>query len=101
AFAVSTRWDIYNTQLPLLMTIAPNRAADLLESLIRVAEEEGNFPIGYRMGRRAAQELRPASAPAPTALADAHALGLGELDWTWALVHMEDDLRRLYGEQPF
>jgi putative alpha-1,2-mannosidase len=33
-----------------------------------------------------------------TALADAHALGWSELDWSWALVHMEADLHGLYGE---
>ena len=91
-------WDIYKTQIPLLMAIAPNRAADLLESLIRVCEEEGNFPIGYRMARGADRFFRQASALAHTALADAHSLALGGLDWSWALVHMEADLRRMYGE---
>ena len=98
AFDVCTMWDIYKTQLPLLEAIVPDRAADLLESLIRVCEEEGNFPIGYRMARGADRFFRQGSALAHTALADAHALGLGELDWQWALVHMEDDLRRMYGE---
>ena len=101
AFDVCTMWDIYKTQIPLLMAIAPNRAADLLESLIRVCEEEGNFPIGYRMARGADRFFRQASALAHTALADAHSLALGGLDWTWALVHMEADLRRLYGEDFF
>jgi putative alpha-1,2-mannosidase len=101
AFDVCTMWDIYKTQLPLLAAIAPDRAADLLESLIRVCEEEGNFPIGYRMARGADRFFRQASALAHTALADAHALGIGDLDWTWALVHMEADLRRLYGEDFF
>jgi putative alpha-1,2-mannosidase len=94
-------WDIYKTQLPLLAAIAPERAADLLESLIRVCEEEGNFPIGYRMARGADRFFRQASALAHTALADAHALGRADLDWNWALVHMVDDLRRLYGEDFF
>jgi putative alpha-1,2-mannosidase len=98
AFDVCTMWDIYKTQIPLLMVIAPDRAADLLESLIRVCEEEGNFPIGYRMARGADRFFRQASALAHTALADAQSLGLGDLDWSWALVHMQDDLRRLYGE---
>ncbi len=98
AFDVCTMWDIYKTQLPLLMAITPDRAADLLESLIRVCEEEGNFPIGYRMARGADRFFRQASALAHTALADARSIGLGDLDWNWALVHMEDDLRRLYGE---
>jgi predicted alpha-1,2-mannosidase len=98
AFDVCTMWDIYKTQLPLLATICPDRAADLLESLIRVCEEEGNFPIGYRMARGADRFFRQASALVHTALADAHGLGLGDLDWNWALVHMEGDLRRGYGE---
>ncbi|KOX34838.1 glycoside hydrolase [Saccharothrix sp. NRRL B-16348] len=98
AFDVCTMWDIYKTQVPLLAAIVPDRAVDLLESLIRVCEEEGNFPIGYRMARGADRFFRQASALVHTALADAHALGLGDLDWNWALVHMEADLRRLYGE---
>lgn len=100
AFDICTMWDIYKTQLPLLTAIVPNRAVDLLESLIRVGEEEGNFPIGYRMARGADRFFRQASALLHTALADAHSLGLGfgQVDWNWALVHMADDLRRLYGE---
>ncbi|GAA4420416.1 GH92 family glycosyl hydrolase [Actinokineospora soli] len=101
AFDVCTMWDIYKTQLPLLTTICPDRAVDLLESLVRVCEEEGNFPIGYRMARGADRFFRQASALAHTALADAHALGIGDLDWNWALVHMVDDLRRMYGEDFF
>jgi putative alpha-1,2-mannosidase len=101
AFDVCTMWDIYKTQLPLLAAIVPDRAMDLLESLIRVCEEEGNFPIGYRMARGADRFFRQASALVHTALADAHALGRGSLDWNWALVHMVDDLRRLYGEDFF
>jgi predicted alpha-1,2-mannosidase len=101
AFDVCTMWDMYKTQLPLLAAIAPNRAMDLLESMIRVCEEEGNFPIGYRMARGADRFFRQASALIHIALADAHALGPGSLDWNWALVHMVDDLRRLYGEDFF
>jgi putative alpha-1,2-mannosidase len=101
AFDVCTMWDIYKTQIPLLTAIVPNRAVDLLESLIRVCEEEGNFPIGYRMAHGADRFFRQGSALAHTALADVHALGLGDLDWGWALVHMEDDLRRMYGEDFF
>jgi putative alpha-1,2-mannosidase len=103
AFDICTMWDIYKTQIPLLAAIAPERTVDLLESLIRVGEEEGNFPIGYRMARGADRFFRQASALLHTALADAHALGLGsgQLDWNWALVHMTDDLRRMYGEDFF
>ena len=98
AFDICTMWDIYKTQLPLLAAIVPDRAADLLESLIRVCEQEGNFPIGYRMARGADRFFRQASSLVHTALADAHSLGRPGLDWNWALVHMVDDLRRMYGE---
>ncbi len=103
AFDICTMWDIYKTQLPLLAAIVPDRAVDLLESLLRVSEEEGNFPIGYRMARGADRFFRQASALLHTTLADAQALGLGvgQLDWNWALVHMGDDLRRMYGEDFF
>ncbi|MEV0903019.1 glycoside hydrolase domain-containing protein [Actinoplanes sp. NPDC049802] len=98
AFDICTMWDIYKTQIPLLSAIVPDRAGDVLESLIRVCEEEGNFPIGYRMARGADRFFRQASALAHTALADVHALKRPGIDWSWALVHMVDDLRRLYGE---
>ena len=101
AFDICTMWDIYKTQLPLLAAIVPDRATDLLESMIRVCEEEGNFPIGYRMARGADRFFRQASALVHTALADAHALKRPGIDWSWALVHMVDDLRRLYGEDFF
>jgi putative alpha-1,2-mannosidase len=101
AFDVCTMWDIYKTQLPLLAAIAPDRHSDLLESLIRVCEEEGNFPIGYRMARGADRFFRQASALAHTALADACALARPGIDWSWALVHMVDDMRRMYGEDFF
>ena len=101
AFDVCTMWDIYKTQIPLLAAIAPHRAVDLLESLNRVYEEEGNFPIGYRMARGPDRFFRQASALVHTALADAHALGATDLDWNWVLVHMDDDLRRMYGEDFF
>jgi predicted alpha-1,2-mannosidase len=101
AFDVCTMWDIYKAQLPLLAAIAPHRMTDLLESLIRVCEEEGNFPIGYRMARGADRFFRQASALAHTALADAYLLRPHSMDWSWALVHMVDDLRRMYGEDFF
>ncbi|TDC53557.1 glycoside hydrolase [Jiangella ureilytica] len=97
-FDICTMWDIYKTQIPLITALAPKRGAALLESLIRVCEEEGNFPIGYRMAKGADRFFRQGSALAHTALADGYLLGLDGIDWDWALVHMQDDLRRVYGE---
>ena len=77
-------WDIYRTQLPLLTTLLPDKAVELAQALLSIAEEEGNLPIGYRMARGADQFSRQASRarahvpvrPVP-ARAARHGLGLG------------------------
>ncbi|MEF2976683.1 glycoside hydrolase domain-containing protein [Subtercola sp. YIM 133946] len=99
AFDISTMWDIYRTQLPLITAIAPDRAVELANALLTICEEEGNFPIGYRMARGSDRFSRQGSALAHTFLADLCQLGLPGVDWEWALVHMSDDLRRTYGEE--
>lgn len=98
-FDVSTMWDIYRTQLPLMTALFPERAVELANALLHIAEEEGNFPIGYRMARGADRFSRQASALVHTFLADLCALDLPGVEWDWALVHMHDDLRRTYGEE--
>ncbi len=98
AFDISTMWDIYRTQLPLLTALMPDRAVELATALLHIAEEEGNLPIGYRMARGADRFSRQGSALAHTFLADLCRLGLPGVDWDWALVHLHNDLRRLYGE---
>ncbi|MEM9201801.1 MAG: glycoside hydrolase domain-containing protein [Actinomycetota bacterium] len=99
AFDIATMWDIYKTQLPLLSTIAPDVAVELVQALVQVAAEEGNLPIGYRMSRGADRFFRQASALAHTFFADVCDLGLPGIDWEWALLHMHTDLRRFYGEE--
>ncbi|MFS0704042.1 glycoside hydrolase domain-containing protein [Cellulomonas sp. 179-A 9B4 NHS] len=99
AFDLSTMWDIYRTQLPLLTALVPDRAVELANALLQIAEEEGNLPIGYRMARGADRFSRQGSALAHTFLADLCSLGLPGVDWDWALVHMHNDLRRTYGEE--
>jgi putative alpha-1,2-mannosidase len=98
AYDIATMWDIYRTQLPLLTALVPDRAAELATAILHIAEEEGNFPIGYRMARGADRFSRQGSALAHTFLADLCALGV-PLDWDWALVHLHNDLRRTYGEE--
>ncbi|GAA4370897.1 glycoside hydrolase domain-containing protein [Agromyces bauzanensis] len=97
-FDLSTMWDIYRTQLPLITALLPEKAVELGTALLTICEEEGNFPIGYRMARGSDRFSRQGSALAQTFLADLCQLGLPGLDWEWALVHMHTDLRRTYGE---
>jgi putative alpha-1,2-mannosidase len=98
AFDICTMWDIYRTQLPLLTTLLPARAVELGHALLTICEEEGNFPIGYRMARGEDRFSRQGSALAHTFLGDLCQLELPGIDWDWALVHMHNDLRRTYGE---
>ena len=98
-FDICTMWDIYRTQLPLVTALFPARAAELANALLNVGEEEGNLPIGYRMARGVDRFSRQGSALAQTFLADLCTLGVPGIDWDWALVHMDLDLRRAYGEE--
>ncbi|GAB95161.1 putative alpha-1,2-mannosidase [Kineosphaera limosa] len=98
AFDICTMWDIYRTQLPLLNTLQPSRSADLATVLMAICEQEGNLPIGYRMAKGADRFSRQASALAHTFLADLWARREPGIDWDWALVHLDADLRRTYGE---
>ncbi|MBR21859.1 MAG: glycoside hydrolase [Leifsonia sp.] len=98
AFDISTMWDIYRTQLPLITTLFPERSVELANAMLTICAEEGNFPIGYRMAKGSDRFSRQASALAHTFLADLNQLGLPGIDWDWALVHMHNDLRRTYGE---
>lgn len=99
AFDLCTMWDIYRTQLPLLKTILPERAVELANALLTICEQEGNLPIGYRMARGEDRFSRQASALAHTLLSDLCQLNVPGIDWDWALVHMQNDLRRTYGEE--
>ena len=98
AFDLCTMWDIYRTQLPLLTTLLPGRAVDLANVLLTICEQEGNLPIGYRMAKGADRFSRQASALAHVFLADLWARREPGIDWEWAMVHLDADLRRTYGE---
>ena len=98
-FDLCTMWDIYRTQLPLISALFPERAVELANALLYVCEEEGNLPIGYRMAKGTDRFSRQGSALAQTFLADLCQLGVTGVDWDWALVHMDADLRRGYGEE--
>jgi putative alpha-1,2-mannosidase len=98
AFDICTMWDIYRTQLPLMTTLFPQRSVALAGSLLSICEQEGNLPIGYRMAKGADRFSRQGSALAHTFLADLCQLDLPGIDWDWAMVHLEMDLRRTYGE---
>ncbi|WP_226345360.1 glycoside hydrolase domain-containing protein [Agilicoccus flavus] len=98
AFDLCTMWDVYRTQLPLLTMLLPGRAVELANALLAICEREGNLPVGYRMATGADRFSRQGSALAHPLFADLAARDEPGLDWDWALVNLEMDLRRTYGE---
>ncbi|MBF0198493.1 MAG: glycoside hydrolase family 92 protein [Planctomycetes bacterium] len=43
----STLWDIYKSQLPLIIEYYPNDASKIIQSMILTIENHGYFPCGY------------------------------------------------------
>lgn len=85
-FDLSTLWDLYKTQLPLLMTLWPELGADFVAFLREVARREGSFPISYLMDNAPERFARQATGLCHMILTDAHMRGI-EGDW--------DDVLRL------
>ncbi len=97
-FDFSTLWDMYKTQLPLLLTLFPEMGTKVVNSLLTVVEMEGNFPIGYRLARGYDRFAHQASGLAHVVIADAFHRGIPDIDWERAVTLMWKDMGRAYGE---
>lgn len=93
-FDMSTMWDLYKTQLPLMLSLYPDFGSDFVNSLLNIVETEGNFPIGYRMARGYDRFAHQASALAHVTIADALTRSLPGIDWERAATMMSRDLFR-------
>jgi putative alpha-1,2-mannosidase len=100
-FDFSTLWDMYKTQLPLVLTLFPDQGAEIVNALLTVVEMEGNFPIGYRLARGHDRFSHQASALGHVVIADAFHRRLPGIDWERAVTMMTKDLGRAYGEAFF
>lgn len=85
-FDLSTLWDLYKTQLPLLMTLWPELGADFVSFLREVAHREGAFPVSYLMDNGPERFAKQATGLCHMILTDAQMRGI-EADW--------DDVLRL------
>ncbi len=85
-FDLSTLWDLYKTQLPLMMTLWPERAADFVEFLREVATREGGFPISYLMDNTPDRFTKQATGLCHIILEDARLRGI-KGDWD-AILHL-------------
>jgi putative alpha-1,2-mannosidase len=86
-FDFATMWDMYKTQLPLVLTLYPERGRDIINALLNLAEHFGFFPNGFVMSRDLHAFDGQASCLAHVTLADAHVRGLEGIDWRRA-VHL-------------
>jgi predicted alpha-1,2-mannosidase len=83
-YADFSGWDVYRTQVQLLSLLAPQRAADLMRSLLDDAAQSGCLP---RWSYANGQSMTMVGDPAAPALASAAAFGI-ELDRAAALAAM-------------
>lgn len=79
-FDLSTLWDLYKTQLPLLMTLWPELGADFVTFLSEVARREGAFPISYLMDNGPERFAKQATGLCHMILTDAQMRGISG-DW--------------------
>ncbi|MBN1580317.1 MAG: glycoside hydrolase family 92 protein [Anaerolineae bacterium] len=90
----ATMWDQYKTQLPLLLTLYPERGRDAVNTLISLAEHTGGFPNGLVLNANLAQFDNQARSLAHYTIADAYHRHLEGIDWQRALEAMVADLRQ-------
>ncbi|MEM6886056.1 MAG: glycoside hydrolase domain-containing protein, partial [Verrucomicrobiota bacterium] len=81
----STMWDIYKTQLPLVLSVYPEKGREIVNALLEIAERNRRFPIGYVMAREPMIFDKQASALAHQTIVDAYYRGLQGIDWKRAM----------------
>ncbi len=81
---LSTLWDLYKTQLPLMMSLWPERGAAFVEFLLEVATREGAFPVSYLMDNVPDRFTKQATGLCHAILEDARLRGIPG-DWDRAL----------------
>ena len=72
----STLWDVYKTQLPLVLSTQPQVARRMMEDMMSVAERYGYFPIAWMMTDEAERDFGQAVALAVYTLSDAFFRGV-------------------------
>lgn len=78
-------WDVYRSEIPLLTMLFPERAGDMMESLVANARESGWLP---RWSVAAGQTDVMVGDPADAMLAGAYAFGARDFDRAGALAAM-------------
>jgi len=76
-----TMWDMYKTQLPLVLTVYPQRGAGIVRSMMKVMQVDGCFPNGYMMEKGSDRFEDQGSGLAWHTFADAWFRGIEGIPW--------------------
>ncbi len=95
---ISTMWDIYKTQIPLILSVYPETGRELVNALLEMAERHGRFPIGYVIAKQPMLFDKQASALAHLTIIDAYFRGLSGIDWKRAMNLMLYELEQGKGK---
>jgi predicted alpha-1,2-mannosidase len=96
---LATMWDMYKTQLPLMISLYPEVGRDLVNSLILLAENTGDFPTGLLMCDDFRVFDGQANGLPHVVLAEAFAKGIDGVDWRKANRLMADSILSGRGRQ--
>lgn len=95
---LSTMWDIYKTQIPLVLSLFPETGKRLIEAFLEIGEHHGHFPIGYVLDEQPEKFSHQCSAITHLCLYDAFVRRYKGIDWLRVLDVMLRDLRTGKGE---
>lgn len=84
-YATFSGWDIYRTQIPLLALLDPQRASDMMRSLVHVAQQSGWLPKWSLLN---AESAVMGGDPSDPIIAGAYAFGARNFDVRAALAAM-------------
>jgi putative alpha-1,2-mannosidase len=90
---ISTLWDTYKTQVPLMLSVYPETGSQFINSLLEIAERDHTFPIGYVIDKDPHKFAKQATCLAHYSIIDAFYRRLSGIDWKQALNLMQLDLQ--------
>ena len=100
-------WDTYRTAHPLMTIIHPDMVPDVINTMLRIYQEQGKLPIWHLMGRETNCMVGSSGVPV---VADAILKGFKGIDYDLAIEAMEQsmqlnerglDLHRTMGHIPY
>ncbi len=90
---ISTFWDIYKTQVPLLDTLYQDISKKLIRTYAYLNREIGVMPNAFGLTRRINAESNQARLLASYLFCDAYYRGVPDIDYEWAFKTLANEMR--------